>query len=467
MEMKNILMKPLFWSSFIAVPAVFAQASPPVPADPFADAMVLQRGMKVPVWGKADPGAKVAVAFAGQVQEAQTDAKGAWRVELAPLEASAENRVMTVSSGTDKVEIKDVLVGEVWICAGQSNMEFPAGRVPALAAKDARPADAGLRLRQMRKMPAASPQEKIQGTPWLAADPASTQRFSAVGFVFGRKLRQELKVPVGLIEASWGGTRIEAWTPAGAKPAVPSPADNAAHQKPAVLYNGMVHPWAGYAVRGALWYQGESNCIQKDGMAYADRMAALVSGWRKAFGSDLAFHFVQIAPFNYTTQKVPSDTLPTFWQAQVKAAREIPGTGMAVTGDVGNWKDIHPVDKVPVGERLARLALSRNYGVKFADDCGPVLKSAKAEGAGVRVAFDHAVSGLAASDDKPLSSFELAGADGVFFEASAVVKDGSVVVSSQKVAKPAQVRFAWRSGVGANLINGERLPAVAFSAKVE
>lgn len=440
--------------------------------------MVLQQGMKVPVWGVADPHANVTVAFAGQTQMGKADATGAWRVEFKPLKASDQNRVMTLSSGADKVEIKDVLVGEVWICSGQSNMEFTIFGDPEVSVEAVKANDPALRLRTMYKVPAPQPRLNIEGSPWKPCTPDNLRTgsvptpgtpqnrigFSSVAYVFGSKLRKELKVPVGLIEAAWGGTRIEAWTPKGAVPEVPPGATPGAHQVPSVLYQGMIQPWAGFGIRGAIWYQGESNCIQKDGLLYADRMKAMISGWRGEWKQgDFPFYFVQIAPFTYATP----DLLPVFWQAQTKATAEIPATGMAVTQDVGNWKDIHPPKKTPVGERLARLALSRTYKQKFADDCGPIFKAARVEGAKVRIAFDHAASGLSASDGKPLTGFELAGADGIFQPATAESFRNTVVVSCPQVTQPQQVRYGWLMGQDPNLANGEKLPAVTFSAPVK
>jgi sialate O-acetylesterase len=440
----------------------FAFAAAPVPAYPFGDAMVLQRETKVPVWGTAEPGAKVTVVFAGQTKEAQADAKGAWRVELDPMNASEENRVMTLSCGEDKTELKDVLVGEVWMCSGQSNMEWNVAQTP-LAQEASAASDPALRFRMFLKTPADAPEIRVHGTPWLRAEGKPLQEFSAVAYAFGVKLRGELKVPVGLIGSYFGATRIEAWTPPGAKPEVPSVARAEARQQPGVLYHCMIQPWVGYALRGTLWYQGETNCHQQDGMAYADRMQAMVSSWRAAWGQgDFPFYFVQIAPYNYG-----GNQLPTLWAAQTKASKAIKNVGMAVTQDVGNLKNIHPVDKKTVGERLARLALSRTFGKKFPDDCGPIFASAKAQGSAVNVTFDHTKSGLATREGAPVIGFELAGADGQFTPAEARLEGGTVVVSAGSVAKPAQVRFGWQPGADINLMNCEGLPAVTFSAPVE
>jgi sialate O-acetylesterase len=449
---------PIAFATFAAT----AFAAAPVPAYPFGDTMVLQRGMKVPVWGAAEPGAKVVVTFAGQTKETRTDTKGAWRVELDPMKASEENRVMTLACGADNVELKDVLVGEVWICSGQSNMEWQPPKTP-LAKEAATANDSALRFRRVDKTPAKSPQTAAPGTPWLRAEGKPLQEFSAVAYAFGVKLRAELKVPVGLVGTYFGGTRIEAWTPPCAKPEVPSVFREEERQQSAVLYNGMIYPWLGYAIRGALWYQGETNCHQNDGMKYADRMQAMVSAWRAAWGlGDFPFLFVQIAPYNYG-----GDKLPVFWAAQTKAAKDIKNAAMAVTQDVGNWNNIHPADKKPVGERLARLALSRTYDKKFIDDTGPVFASAKAGDGEVKVTFKNAKSGLNTRDGKPVAGFELAGADGKFVVAEARIADGAVIVSAVSVGNPTQVRFGWKAGADSNLLNGEKMPAVTFAAPVE
>lgn len=429
--------------------------------------MVLQREIKVPVWGHADPNSEIIVKFAGQIKSAKADAKGAWRIELDPLRASSQNRVMTLTSGTDKLEIKDVLVGEVWICSGQSNMEWTLAKTP-LKADAAKAQDQALRFRQAAKTPSTTPKDSVPSSPWLRAEGQPLQQFSAVAYAFGCQLRKELNVPVGLVGVYWGGTRIEAWTPLAAEPVVPSPL-GAGHQQISALYHGMIHPWKGYAIRGALWYQGETNCSNMDGMAYADRMQAMVSGWRAAWGQgDFPFYFAQISPFSYSASfKKPAGTLPTFWNAQTKAANEIKNAGMAATQDVGNWKDIHPLDKLPVGERFARLALSRTYGKKFTDDTGPTFSAAKVNGDKMQITFDHAKSGLATRDRKPVSGVEIAGADGIFTAAEVKISNNSIIVWANTVKHPTQIRFGWHEGVDTNLMNRDKLPAIPFTATIE
>ncbi len=501
----------------LALSATFVSAADvaPTAAAPFGDRMVLQREMAVPVWGSAAPGAAVAVTFAGQTKSATADANGRWQVKLDPLPASAENRPLTLTSGSARTVIQDVLVGEVWVCSGQSNMEW--GIFDTLAGKDAEQAnDPSLRLRHVDKKVAPIAVETFTGSQWLACNAENLHKsgthvgFSATAYCFGKELRAKLNVPVGLIQSAWGGTLIEPWTPPCGFEAVPALAGTASFLRkadadyrnnltanldafaafeksaraalannsplppppppithpvnnegqPTALYNAMIHPLIPYGIRGAIWYQGESNRGQ--GMLYFDKMKALVGGWRKLWNQgDFPFYFVQLAPFNYGNSP---EALAEIWEAQSEAATRIPNTGMAAISDVGNTKDIHPRDKNTVGQRLARLALSRTYGHKFTDDCGPLFKSSTVRDGTIRVEFDYANSGLVTRDGKPPSHFEIAGDDGKFVPAEAVIDGKAVVVRSPQVPAPAQVRFAWDHCAEPNLSNKDGLPAIAFRA---
>jgi len=462
-------------------------------ADPFGDEMVLQRDMKIPVWGVDDADAKVTVAFAGQTQTATADAQGNWKVELAPLKASADNRTLSVADGKRKLEVKNVLVGEVWICSGQSNMEMGVLKV-ADAKKEVAAANfPAIRLRVMNHAMASLPKDAIDGSPWRVCTPASILQgsggsFAATAYYFGRDLHRELHVPVGLVQAAWGGTLIEPWTTREgfhSQPALKAQADwldqaiAAGSQKwvpqntqPTVLYNAMVAPWIRFPVRGAIWYQGESNHIQHDGALYADRMTALVGGWRKAWDrtdADFPFYFVQIAPYNYAGFKCAPASMGAFWEAQQKAAQTIPNTGLAHTQDISDG-DLHPKNKQDVGRRLARLALSRTYGKKMqggasiTDDCGPEFKALTVKADRLIVSFDHANSGLASRDGKPLSHFEIAGKDHLFAPAQAQIEGAAVVLKSAKVPAPVEVRFGWNDTAQPNLMNRDKLPAATFHA---
>ena len=366
--------------------------------------MVLQRGQPVPLWGWANPGEKISVSFAGQTKSATAGADGRWEVRLAPLPTSATPAELIVV-GSETITLTNVLVGEVWLCSGQSNMEKPIGEQRGqkpvfnaeqeLASGDNYPL---LRLyRAMDHVATNTPQLTARGD-WsvCSSNSLEVKKFSAAAYFFGRDIFNALSnVPIGLVESAWGGTRIEPWTPREGFAAVPSlaalanyeiPDRKIAATNPIALFNGMVAPLAPFALRGALWYQGESNCMgTEDGMAYADKMRALVGGWRKVWGQgNFPFFYVQIAPFRYFSDpknvrvKNPN-ALPEFWEAQ-SAALAIKNTGMIVTTDItDDVKDIHPRNKLDVGKRLALVALAKTYGrnVEFS---GPVFRKMEKRG---------------------------------------------------------------------------------------
>ncbi|MEO5712324.1 MAG: sialate O-acetylesterase, partial [Luteolibacter sp.] len=315
--MKSITAKYHSVFALLVLSVTLSHAAELTLADPFGDEMVLQQGMTIPVWGTAESGAKVTVSFANQTKTATADAGGQWKVALDALSASSANRPMKVASGAGNIEVKDVLVGEVWICSGQSNMEMGVTLATNAAAEVADAKHPTIRLRVVNKNVAATPQTKLNASPWRECTPASIAQgtwngFSATAYYFGRSIQEEIKVPVGLIHTAWGGTLIEPWITAEAYHAEPSlkvqsawlraggKPGNQAH--PTGLYNSMIAPWTTFPVRGAIWYQGESNCIQHDGLSYLNKMQALVSGWRQAWGrtdENFPFYFVQIAPFRY------------------------------------------------------------------------------------------------------------------------------------------------------------------------
>ncbi len=484
-----------------AMPAAAAVTLPHV----FGSNMVLQRGRAVPVWGWAEPGEKVTVSIAGQEQTTTADERGQWRVELEPLQTGTEPLTMTVE-GNNKVTLNNVLVGEVWVCSGQSNMAWPLRQTASAETEIAAADHPRIRLLDVSHDVAPSPRGDVYAR-WRVCSPETIPGFSAVAYFFGRKLQQELDVPIGLISTSWGGTRIEPWTPVEGFAAVPSlesidrqvqqqrqrfrqrlepfiPAVEAwaraarkaraagetvpplpalpgheLHQngQPTTLYNGMVAPLVPMAIRGAIWYQGESNI--GDGMDYLDKMKALIAGWRKMWGQgEFPFYYVQLAPYRYGGNPT---RLPEIWEAQV-AALSIPSTGMVVTNDIGNVSDIHPRNKQDVGLRLALWALAKTYGHEDIVYSGPLYKSMTVEGETARISFDHVGSGLASRDGKPLTRFEIAGPDGEFHEAQATIEGDTVVVASDQVEHPATVRYAWNQIALGNLMNKEGLPASAF-----
>ncbi|MDR1497350.1 MAG: sialate O-acetylesterase [Puniceicoccales bacterium] len=472
-------MKLLRFSIFVlsCLLPVFAAAKLKL-ADAFGDAMVIQRDISVPVWGTADPDVEVSVSFAGQKKTTRASATGEWQVKLSPLVASSENRNLTVSDGTTTVEYEKVLVGEVWLCSGQSNMEQGIlHRGTYDGAKEAAKADFPLiRIRYAKRATSSSPRTNFQGSSWRACSPESLKHgnwdgFTAVGYLFGKELHQRLNVPVGIIQCAWGGTRIEPWTtPEGFK-SVPelSGIASARNRKissstPSALYNAMIHPLVPYAIRGAIWYQGESNRGETD---YAAKMRALIQGWRIAWNQgDFPFYYVQLAPFIYERGNA-ADRLAVTWEQQTLAL-EIPNTGMIVTTDIGNLRDIHPGNKRDVSARLARLALSRIYDKKFTDDASPLFKNARIESPKkIIVEFTNVNSGLTTRDGKPPSHFEVAGRDGIFHPATATIVNNTVEVSCEELTSLKQVRFAWTESAEPNLINGDKLPAGPFRWKAK
>ncbi|HEY3862821.1 MAG TPA: sialate O-acetylesterase [Verrucomicrobiae bacterium] len=471
--------------------------------------------MPINIWGWAHPNETVTVTLASATVQAQANERGEWKATLPAMKASGPFTLKV--SGSSSIELEDVMVGEVWLCSGQSNMEMGIGMAND-AQKEIADADhPNIRLLMVQRKWASMPQTNIDGEWKLCSQKSVAEGgwngFSAAAYYFGREVQQKLGVTVGLIESSWGGTRIESWTPpegfaevpalrseydqvllaepgtpehqerlrqaldatrqwmAAARQSLadgtetpPMPAYPSALQPPhdlqnaTALYNGAIHPLIPFAIRGALWYQGEANL--GEGMRYSERMKALIGGWRALWREgDFPFYFVQIAPFNYGGNPEAEAEL---WEAQADAAQSIPNAGMAVVNDIGNLRDIHPKDKQDVGHRLALLALAKTYGQSGLEYSGPVFKSMSVEGSTLRVNFDHG-AGLASRDGKPLDWFEIIDADeGGFVKASAAVDGSSVMLTAPSVKHPMAMRFAWSMLAEPNLVNGAGLPATAF-----
>jgi sialate O-acetylesterase len=418
----------------------------------FTDGMVLQRDMEAPVWGTAAADETVSVTLGDAKASAQADASGKWVVKLPPQKAGGPYK-MVVAGAADKIEIGDVYVGEVWIASGQSNMHWTfSHNIKDKEKHLSESTDPLVRQFTVTKGQAKAPAADVGGR-WYGASRENLlaegpNGASAVGYFFGRELRKELNVPVGIINSSVGGTPIEQWSPGGG------------------LFNNMIHPMAPLAVRGAIWYQGESNCIGGAGMKYVDLTKKQVAAWRKLFGEDLSYYLVQIAPYSYTGRKdskLPTYVLPEFWQAQGQAAREIPNAGMVVINDlVENVRDIHPSDKLSVGKRLAAVALAKNYGRKDLVTSGPTFAAAEPQGATIRVKFENVGTGLVSRDGKPLTHFLVAGEDKKFQPAEATIDGDGVVLKSSEVTKPVAVRFAWDETAMPNLANKDGWPAGSF-----
>jgi sialate O-acetylesterase len=449
---------------------------PPV----FGSHMVLQRDQAIPVWGTAAAGEKVTVEFGGAKAQVTAGQDGAWQVKLPPLAASAEPQSLVVT-GSNELRFDDVLVGEVWLCSGQSNMEKPLGE-----RKGQRPTDnaeeeirkANHPLIRVFQMPRnGRPQQDDLTLQWhpCTSEVVNRMSFSAVAYFFGREVQAKLGIPIGLIHTSVGGTRIELWTPPTAYQGMDGLEDIAkiaagdrklGDIRIGGLYDPMVKPLAPYGLRGFLWYQGESNLMADDNLIYTKKMEALITGWRSTWQlPEAPFYYVQLAPHNYSARKLPNpfstDALPLFWEAQTRAL-SIPHTGMAVITDtVSQIGDIHPTNKKDVGERLARIALAKTYAKKDVLDSGPVFNEMRIQGDRIALKFDYA-EGLRSRDREELHGFTAAGEDRVFHPAEAKITKGNIMVSSREVRKPVAVRFAWSESANPNLVNAAGLPARSF-----
>ena len=420
-------------------------------ATPFADNMVLQREMKVPVWGTAEPGESVTVTFAGQKKSAVADASGKWRVALDPMPASKESRVLRIAGPSNAEEVKNVLVGEVWFASGQSNMECPIwgpnpryrdGRGRIMVSATRRPF---IRYAKNAKNCSASPRLGWKGV-WRDYSPESFQatynyNLSATAFYFALELYSALEIPVGIVDSSWGGTRIEPWTPLSALPKAPVIPENPGSRVPTALWNGMVAGWAPMAMRGFIWYQGCSNA--GDGMAYCAKMHNLYDGWAKEFENPgLKLYFVQLAPF--------SRNWFTVQQAQAKFAAEEKNAALVTTCDIGNNYDIHPNDKASVAKRLALHALKRDYGFADVVDDAPVVSSWRVEGDKMFLSFSDAKQFYVYIDNRSqdVPGFEVAGLTGGFVPAKVCNKcdrgtfQGSeLILAAKGVNEPRRVRY--------------------------
>ena len=514
-----MLSRPFLFLVFISLATGLLHADMTLPRV-FGDNMVLQRDRPIPVWGKADPGENITVTFADQKQATTADENGAWQVTLDSLPANKTPQSFVVS-GKNKVTLENVLVGEVWLCSGQSNMEW-------LVEKSANPEEekAAANFPEIRhfKVPRTSsafPQSDVKAN-WQVCSPTTVGGFSAVAYYFARELFQKLDVPIGLLHSSWGGTSIEVWmspesvatiselaelqakvfsqsslSPEGKKrheeylaelkkwtaatevalaknqpvtepPAVPWPAwDN---PQPTQLYKGMIHPLAPFAMRGAIWYQGESN--GSDDAIYLNKLQALIGGWRTKWNQgEFPFYIVQLA--NFSKASDDGKTWSKVREAQIAALTSIPNTGLAVTIDIGETKDIHPKNKQDVGKRLALWALAGPYG-KDINPSGPLYKGYSVEGSKIRISFNHAKEGLMIGKKEGLAAvvpeadgkikwLEIAGEDQQFKRADAAIEGGELLVSSPEVPSPVAVRYAFKQDpAGANLYNAEGLPASPF-----
>jgi len=486
-------MRTLIWTLCLAATA----AADVRLAGIFGDDMVLQQGRKIPVWGRADPGEEIKVSFSDQSATTKADRDGRWRVELGPFMIQG-GRLLIVEGATNRIEYTHVCVGEVWVCSGQSNMNWPVARANDAKREIEESYSPRLRLYTVPRRVAGEPMEDVAGS-WVICGPETVGSFSAVAYYFGRELR-ELGIPVGLVHASWGGTPAEAWTSPGAlekdpklhpivkrwddalarfpkaqakfqeaiaawqksgrKGRRPRPPLGPKHpHRAGGLYNGMIAPLVDFPVRGVIWYQGESNAARA--AEYRTLFPALIRDWRARWKHDgMYFFFVQLANFKF----VQVGPVESQW-AELREAQRLtltePATAMAVTIDIGEARDIHPKNKQEVGRRLALPALALIHGQKVVYS-GPMYASHEVRAQRIILRFTHVGGGLRTRDGKPLNGFAIAGADGKYRWARCRIEGDTVVVWALLMRAPKSVRYAWADNPVCNLINKEGLPASPF-----
>lgn len=460
----------------------YAQLSLP---EIFSNDMILQRGKKLPVWGKASPGASVQVQFMQQVKTTTANSDSSWIVYLDPIKAHATPQELIIRSGITKT-FSNVLVGDVWLCSGQSNMEYPLDRSlkPYVGPKRGED-EANIELKRenkstnIRYLLVEKQLNKYPNLPskgWFTAVDTTLRNISAIGYFFGKEIEQEVGVPIGIISTSWGGTRIEEWTPESAyaqsaffKTAYEQGGQKIDGMKPGQKFRSLFLPFVPYAVKGVLWYQGESNAVVEDQATYPQKFKLFIDTWRTLLQDNkLPFYTVQIAPHLYSSRKDAkphaTDLLPEFWEAQAKCLA-FPNVDMIIISDlVDDLKDIHPSYKWEVAHRLALQVLKKEYGKRI-EAHGPTIAGAKVKGDHVLLRFDHAQK-IMSADDKPLSWFSVAGEDGKWYPATAAIQGNYMDVFSEEVKHPKEVRFAWDEKAQPNLVNEARLPARPFKIKL-
>jgi sialate O-acetylesterase len=439
--------------------------------------MVLQRNQPVPIWGKAKAGERVTVKFNGQTKTTIADTAGKWLITLKPMVASATPSVLIIT-GTNTIKLHDILVGEVWLCSGQSNMQYEMRKNSKVKKPDTstlnspvdelnRAHNPQIRIFSVTQKNLQKPDTSHSG--WNVAEDSALRAFSAVGYFFAKNLNQDLKVPVGIICAAVSGSRIEPWASQEAFDAIPYfKANNIKIDgDPGKFYTKMIQPLAPFAIKGFLWYQGESNCYLGETISYTYKMEALINNWRKLWKSkSRPFYYVQIAPFYYSQSKgsVPYTefTEPELREAQTMAL-QIPHTGIIITTDLNDdLKNIHPPFKWEVGRRLELQALANTYGQKKLVFCGPMYTGMKISGNKIILHFKYTGNGLVSHDGKPLSNFTISGTDGKFVPGRAIIIGNTIEVSADGIAAPAAARFAWSESAQPNFYNENGLPAAPF-----
>jgi len=429
----------------------------------FGDNMVLQRNSEVKIWGWGNPKEEIKLVSSWNNQEYKVTAnnQAQWELKIKTPEAGGPFRISI--KGYNEVVLKNILIGEVWVCSGQSNMEMSASWGIDNGEEEAKNAtNPNIRFFTVPKLTATTPQNNLLGN-WTESTPETMKNFSAVGYFFAKRLREDLKnVPIGLISSNWGGTPAEIWMPEEVIQNDAILLENAKKlneqeygpRQPGRAYNAMIYPFVGFKIAGTLWYQGESNVGSE---VYDKTLSALITSWRKVWQEDFPFYFVQIAPYKTGSNNFSNVTVRN---SQRKVLQQVNTTGMVVISDVSDTIDIHPKDKKSVGIRLANLALANTYKKNIGLVNGPLFKDVKIEKNKAIVSFNDA-DGLYFKN-KTSNQFEVAGADGIYYSAEASIKNNQVILTSKKVASPAKVRFAWGNTIQSDLFNKVNLPASCF-----
>lgn len=430
-----------------------------------SDNMVLQQNSEATIWGWTTAvSEKISVSGSWNDKKVTVEAyQGVWSLKL-PTPKAGGPFTLTIE-GHEKIVLNNILIGEVWLCSGQSNMEW----TPLLGLDNADQEIANatypnIRFFSVPKHTSKHPQDDSFGA-WKESAPETMKNFSSVGYFFGRKLHKDLNVPVGLINSSWGGTNVEVWIPKEAVAHNTSLLESMEkiQEQPwwphdeALAYNAMIHPLVNFNIAGTIWYQGESNRMNAG--FYHEAFSTMIASWRKKWKKDFPFYFVEIAPFNYNSKANIEAALVR--EAQLKTMQTVAGTGMVVTNDIGNLKNIHPTNKQEVGRRLALWALSKTYGFKDLVFSGPIYKDMEIKKNKAIISFDFADKGLQVKG-KELKAFFIAGADKQFYPAKAKIKGNTVEVSAKEIKNPVAVRFAFTETALPNLYNSHGLPAAAF-----
>jgi sialate O-acetylesterase len=472
--MKNKVLKSLLFCFALSLMSNIANAEIKLPKV-FTDNMVLQQKTEAPIWGKATPEkeVKITTSWNKQTYKVKADKAGKWMVKVNTPNAGGPYTIV-ISDGKS-LTLNNVLIGEVWICSGQSNMEMPLagwGKVKDYEIEIKEANYPNIRLLHVDKSASTKPLDDLVSTRngWQACSLENIAEFSSTAYFFGRDLYKNLNIPIGLISTSWGGTIAEAWTSSESLEYMPDfkqalddmknqPAEVKTENpnRVTVLYNGMIHPLVPFAFQGAIWYQGESNAGRA--AQYKELFPLMIRDWRKAWGRDFPFYFVQLANFKDQKPEPAYSDWAELREAQLQTLH-LDNTGMAVIIDIGDAKDIHPKNKQDVGLRLALNARAKTYSEKIAYS-GPVYKSHKIHSDKIHIRFSQA-DGLKTNDGSEIKGFAIAGSDHVFHWANAVIKGDEIIVSSPDVKFPVAVRYAWADNPVCNLYNGANLPASPF-----